>query len=837
MKLSELRNGQTGIIIKVRGRGAFRRRIIEMGFVKGKEINLVKYAPLNDPIEFNILNYEVSLRKSEAERIEIILKDDLERIENQGFKIMETVNPDPSIEEINEKIKEINVVIVGNPNSGKTTLFNYVSGLQERVGNYSGVTVTSKTASFKHKGYKIILTDLPGTYSLSAYSPEELYVRRYILEEIPDIVINVVDASNLERNLYLSTQLIDMDVKVIIALNMYDELIAKGDRFNYIELGMKLGIPFTATVSSKGKGINRLFDKVIDFYEDQLPNIRHIHLHYGDETEKAISCIQEQLKPNFLLTDKISSRFLALKLLEKDKDAEKIIQECENSEKIIQTTAKQIKHLESSFNDDIEVILADARYGFIVGAVKEHYREGNHNRRKVSQNIDSVLTHKFFGYPVFILFLILMFQSTFSLGAYPQALIERMVSYIHEFFNNIMNDGMLKDLITDGIINGVGGVVVFLPNILVLFFFISIMEDTGYMARVAFIMDKLMHKIGMHGKSFIPMLMGFGCNVPAIMATRTIESKNDRLLTMLINPFMSCSARLPVYILIVGAFFPKNPSIYLFAIYFVGILIAILSAILFKKTILKTSEVPFVMELPPYRIPMLKSSLKHMWNKGKQYLSKMGGVILVASILIWSLGYFPRNSSLTSKFDLQSQKFKTEASSLKSQKYISVEEKFKIKQIENKIDSIVLLKEAVRLQYSYIGKIGHFISPVMEPLGLNWKMGVAIFSGVAAKEVVVSTLAVLHQVQYSEKSETIQQKLHNEIYTQGKFIGQPVYSPLVAFTFLLFILLYFPCIATIVAIKNESGSWKWALFSMLYTTGVAWLISFIFYQSGKLLGF
>ncbi len=834
MKLSDLQNKDKAIIIKIRGRGAFRKRIIEMGFIKGKEVEVIKNAPLKDPIEYKVLGYEISLRRSEAELIEVVLPS--QNIYSELDNYEGTISDDVLKISLKEKQKTINVALVGNPNCGKTTLFNFASGAKEHVGNYSGVTVDSKLAKFKQGTYKFNIVDLPGTYSLTAYSPEEIYVRNYIFEEIPDIVINVLDASNIERNLYLTTQLIDMDIKVVIALNMYDEMIDKGDKLDYTSLGKMIGIPIVPTIGSKGKGIKELFDKVIDVYEDKDPIVRHIHINYGKPVENAIQKIQTEIKNNLWLTDKISSRFLSIKLIEKDKNSDIRIKKCDNYNKIIDKTKDEIIVLENQFKEDSETLITDAKYGFISGAIKETFKEGSIGRNIKTQIIDTFLTHRLFGFPVFIFFMWLMFQSTFSLGQYPMDWIEFIVSQISNLFSNYMPNGMLKDLIVDGILAGVGGVIVFLPNILILFFFISLMEDTGYMARVAFIMDKLMHFIGLHGKSFIPLIMGFGCNVPAIMATRTLENKNDRLLTMLINPLMSCSARLPVYLILIGAIFPDNAGTLLFSIYMIGIFLAIIVALIFKKILFRSEETPFVMELPPYRIPTLKSTLIHMWNKGSQYLKKMGGIILIASIIIWALGYFPRQADNSSQFDKKIKQINIKYDNIISLTNDSIINKTTVKEKDSIINIVRLQKEANRQKNSYIGRLGHFIEPVMKPLGFDWKMSVSIVSGIAAKEIVVSTLSVLYQANVGAVSsdKNLIHKLKNEKHSSGSSIGKPVYTPLVTFSLILFTLIYFPCIATVVTIKNESGSWKWSIFMIMYTTTLAWTVSFLVYQIGSL---
>lgn len=840
MLLSELQNGEYGIVSKVRGRGAFRKRITEMGFIRGKKVTVIKNAPLKDPIEYSILGYDVSLRRSEAGLIEVITPDEARELLQANFQGVLPPTAESDLVTSGAKVgsKIVNVALVGNPNSGKTTLFNIASGSREHVGNYSGVTVDSKLARFKYKGYTFNITDLPGTYSLTAYTPEELYVRRFIHEQKPDVVINVVDASNLERNLYLSTQLIDMDIKVVIALNMFDELLKQGDRFEYKELGKMIGIPFVPTVGSKGKGINELFDTVINVYTDKDKTLRHVHINYGDHIERAIELVQVpiKIKENSNLTIHYSSRFLAIKLLEKDKQAHRILSNANNYKEISETALQQIKRLEDIYKEDSETLITDAKYGFVAGALRETYHESLHKKHKNSQTIDAFITHKVFGFPIFLFFMWVAFYTTFRLGAYPMDWIDQGVSFLSSTLARVMSDGAFKDLLIGGIINGVGSVIVFLPNILLLFFFISILEDTGYMARAVFIMDKLMHKIGLHGKSFIPLIMGFGCNVPAIMATRTIENRKNRMVTMLINPFMSCSARLPVYILILGAFFPENAGTLLFLIYLIGIGMAILVAIVFKKTLFKGEDIPFVMELPPYRVPTLRSTIRHMWHKGSQYLQKMGGVILVAVIIIWAMEYYPRNTEMLKKYDERIAIVQNEfqEKNLDENHYIPTDSLNTL--LKNRVDEIESERIAERQANSYLGLIGRFIEPVIRPLGFDWKMGVSLLSGVAAKEIVVSTLGVLVQAEVEdESSNTLINKLQAETFSYGPRMGEKVFTPLSAFSFLLFILIYFPCVAVIAAIKKESGNWKWAAFTIIYTTGLAWIVSFIFYQIGSLI--
>jgi len=835
MNLSQLKTNEEGVITKVRGRGAFRKRITEMGFIKGKKVKVIKNAPLKDPIEYSLMGYEISLRRSEAQLIEVITEKEATGLFNKRFNGVEAQAG--LVQSAKIKGKNINVALVGNPNSGKTTLFNYASHSREHVGNYGGVTVGSKAAKFRQEGYTFNVVDLPGTYSLSAYSPEELYVRKFIFGETPDVIINIVDASNLERNLYLTTQLIDMDVKVIIALNMYDELQKRGDQFDYESLGKMMGIPIVPTISSKGHGIKELFKKVIDVYEDKEPLVRHIHINYGKEVEKSLKIIQDEIWKNKSLTDMVSSRFYALKLIEKDKSAHFSLSRWPNYSEIKGIAGNEIERLEKMFHDDSETLITDAKYGFISGALKETLISGQH-KRNTTDIIDAFITHKLFGFPIFFLLIFIMFFATFELGQYPMNWLDQSIVLFSGWLQSNIPAGALKDLLIDGIVGGVGSVIVFLPNILILFFFISLMEDTGYMARAAFIMDKIMHKIGLHGRSFIPLIMGFGCNVPAIMATRTIENRNNRLVTMLINPFMSCSARLPVYILVIGAFFPKHPGLVLFIIYLIGILIAATVAKILKKTFFRTEEIPFVMELPPYRVPTLKSTLKHMWYKGEQYLKKMGGVILIASILIWALGYYPKNVAYSIDHDTTISTNESRYNQLLESIKVENTDRYNhiLKEKNKVIRSLLLAKEAEKQEKSYIGKIGHFIEPVLKPLGFDWKMGVSLLTGIAAKEVVVSTMGVLYQAgaDIDEKSETLIGKIRDQTYTNGIRSGEKVYTPVIAFGFLMFILIYFPCVAVIVAIKKESGSWKWALFTIFYTTSLAWFVAFVVYQTGSL---
>lgn len=821
MRLSELRTGEKGVIVKVLGHGGFRKRIVEMGFIKGKTVEVILNAPLKDPIKYRLLGYEISLRRQEADMIEVVSEQEARTMQNPYHgSITEDVPVSESelVALAKGKRRTINVALVGNPNCGKTSLFNIASGAHEHVGNYSGVTVDAKEGFFDFQGYHFRIVDLPGTYSLSAYTPEELYVRKHIIEETPDVIINVADSSNLERNFYLTTQLIDMNVRMVIALNMYDELESSGNKLDYIKLSQLIGVPMIPTVCRRGEGIDQLFHVIIGIYEggdflsqkgeirseiledlrdwhktyvpdhefgshkeeeDVRPRgyMRHIHINHGPELERSIEEVKKAISQNEDIRHKYSTRFLSIKLLENDKEIENFISTLPNGKEIIAIRNKETLRIRKVMNEDSEQAITDAKYGFITGALKETFTDNHLEKEQTTRVIDSIVTHRIWGYPIFFLFLYIMFEGTFVLGDYPMQGIEWLVDQLGNLIRNNMAEGPLKDLLIDGIIGGVGGVIVFLPNILILYFFISILEDSGYMARAAFIMDKIMHRMGLHGKSFIPLIMGFGCNVPAIMATRTIEDRKSRLITMLVNPLMSCSARLPIYLVMIGAFFPNCASFMLLCIYTAGILLAVIMARIFSKFLVKGEDSPFVMELPPYRMPTSKSIIRHTWEKGAQYLKKMGGIIMIASIIIWFLGYYPQHDA-----------------------YESVAE-----QQEN----------------SYIGQIGKAIEPVIKPLGFDWKLGIGLISGVGAKELVVSTLGVL----YTNEGDVENVNLSNRI---------PI-TPLVALAYMLFVLIYFPCIATFAAIKQESGSWKWAIFTAGYTTGLAWLVAFTVFQIGSLI--
>lgn len=834
MKLSDLNTGEQGVIVKVNGHGSFRKRLIEMGFIAGKKVTVVLNAPLKDPIEYEILGYKLSLRRSEAEQIEVISESEAKEVMKKDSSF-DTIYADDCDEEwsLNNLMKKlaeerkhvIRVALVGNPNCGKTSLFNIASGSHEHVGNYSGVTVDAKEGRFEYKGYKFVLVDLPGTYSLSAYSPEELYVRKNLIDNVPDVVINVVDASNIERNLYLTAQVIDMNLRVVMALNMYDELKDKGDELDIKQLGYLLGMPVCPTVSRDGTGIPELFDTVIKIYTQSDPKLaRHIHINHGAELEKSIDRIKLLLQKNQSLRDKYSTRYLAIKYLEDDKDIEKIIDTLPNRDEIISARVIEEQRIIDLLHTNTESAIVDAKYAFIQGALAETYKphQDATPRKTITDKIDAVVTNKWMAFPIFIAVLYLIFQTTFAVGDYPMQWIDWFVGKFGDFVATFMADGWLKDLVVDGIISGVGSVLVFLPNILILYFFISLMEDSGYMSRAAFIVDKLMHKIGLHGKSFIPMVMGFGCNVPAIMATRAIESRKSRMITIAIIPFMSCAGRLPIFVLLAGAFFPHNAALVLLGIYLLGIVLAILSAIVLSKFV-KDDDLPFVMELPPYRIPTAKAIWRHTWEKGKQYLQKMATTILVCSVLIWFLGYFPKNKELMATQEEYATLAQTPAGRLSANADdvdVNAATATK-KELMTRIDSLY----AYQQENSYIGQLGRMVSPALDPLGFNWKMDVGLLTGIAAKELVVSTLGVM----YSEGAKVSEgHDMSEDTQLQSALVNDV--TPAAALSFMVFILLYFPCVATFVAIKNETGKWRWAVACCAYTMAVAWIMSFIVYR-------
>jgi ferrous iron transport protein B len=817
MKLSELQTGARGVIVKVHGHGGFRKRIVEMGFIKGETVEVLLNAPLRDPVKFKLMDYEVSLRRAEAELVEVVGEDEVkDLLPEEQPATTDAWQTEPARDDFytrmqrlaDERRHEIDVCFVGNPNCGKTSIFNDASGAHERVGNYSGVTVDAKRSTFKLDGYKFNVVDLPGTYSLTTYTPEELYVRKYIIEQHPSILINVVDASNLERNLYLTTQLIDMDVPVIMALNMYDELRASGNELDIDQLGRMLGVPIVPTVGRTGEGVKELFREIIAIHEGRQAVARHIHVNHGTTLEKHIEQVERVIRENPEPHFNYSARFLAIKMLENDRQITEVCRQFPNFTAIQEACRLSRESVRKELGEDIENTITDAKYGFIQGALRECFKKKRVYTRRLTYYLDQVVTHPVLGYPIFLLLMYLMFFCTFNIGQYPMDWIDAGVGWLAELCSAYLPNGPVKDLLVDGIIGGVGGVIVFLPNIMILYLFISWMEDSGYMARTAFIMDKIMHKMGLHGKSFIPMIMGFGCNIPAIMSTRTIEDRKSRLITMLIIPLMSCSARLPVYIIIISAFFPHNSALVLLSLYIIGIVLSIILARIFSRFVVKGESSPFVMELPPYRLPSLQSVSRHAWEKGQQYLKKMGTTILVASIIVWAFSYFPRGTE-----DMSNEQ---------------------------------------HMEQSYMGQLGKALEPIIRPCGFGWKEGVSILAGVGAKEIVASTMGVLYSssedaaTSGGADSETPEAAADTDAASSARIshliarnsfttLESPAQRPIAAYAFLIFVLLYMPCIPACVSIRNESGKRKWAVFTIAYTTGLAWICAVLVFQIGSLL--
>lgn len=812
MILVDLQPGETGVITKILGHGAFRKRVMEMGFVRGREVKCILNAPLMDPVKYALMDYEVSLRRNEASMIEIMPIAEWYEHEADADKaeMKATSMHDEEAAHAVRHDKIINVALLGNPNCGKTSLFNIVSGANEHVGNYAGVTVDAKSGHLNYKGYRINVVDLPGTYSLSAYSPEEQYVVRYLRNETPDVMINVIVASNLERNLYLTTELIDMNRPMVIALNMFDELEKSGAKLRYKELGAMLGVPIIPTVASMGKGIKDLLDTVISVYEMKHPDIRHIHVKMSPEIESAVDVLRSDIKKESDVTPHFATRYLAIKLLEGDPEAESLIKSASSYDSIIKDRDSLAENVKNQLNEDIQTAIAADKYGFIQGALAETLEGSLAKEEKTTKIIDTIVTSKLLGFPIFLAIMFLTFWCTFQLGSYPMEWIESLVSWISETLANILPQGPVRDLLLDGIIGGVGGVIVFLPNILILYFFISFMEDSGYMARVAFITDKLMHKMGLHGKSFIPLVTGFGCNVPAVMSTRIIESTSSRLITILVLPFMSCSARLPIYVLLAGAFFPSHGALVFFGLYLLGIIVAVVTARLLRRFWFKKDETPFVMELPPYRVPSGKSVMRSMWSKAKQYLHKMGGLILVASIIIWALSYFPRYT-----FDDIPDSYITSTMA-------EMPENARNSLSQEDINENIL--HTYQQEHSILGEIGKFCEPIVKPMDLGWKSCVSLIAGMAAKEVVVSTMGVLY---VGEDDATA---LSERLATPSPLTGKAPFTMASALAFLVFALLYFPCVATLAATIKETGNWRYGLFSLIYNTTLAWILAVFTYH-------
>jgi ferrous iron transport protein B len=722
--------------------------------------------------------------------------------------------------------KSLTIALAGNPNSGKTTIFNNITGTRQKVGNWPGVTVEKKEGIVNKYGYELKIIDLPGTYSLTPFSVEEIIARDFVLDECPDVVIDIIDASNLERSLYLATQLREIDCKVLFALNMADIARTRGNKIDAKKLSELLDLPIVFTVGNKNEGIDELLKKAVELAESDIDTSGKRKVKYNKDIENSISELRSFIENNLEVLLPYKTRWTIIKLLENDKIVkERVLQKAgDQAQNIIQEVQLHRKLLADRFNDDPEIVMTDERYGFIAGIIKEVLTTIAKQRIDISRNIDLVLTNRFVGFPIFIFFIWAMFQLTFSLGAYPMEWLDSSVNWFSMSLDGLLTDSLLKDLLINGVIAGVGSVIVFLPNILILFFCIALFEDTGYMSRAAFLMDRIMHLIGLHGKSFIPMLMGFGCSVPAIMATRTLESEKDRILTILITPFMSCSAKLPIYIVLAGIFFSAKAGTVIFCIYFAGIILAVVTGRLFRSTLLRGADAPFVMELPPYRAPMIKSLIIHMWDRSKMFLKKMGGVILIGSVVVWTLSAFPRNIQYSSDYVAETNSvialYDTEITTANG-----LDRRYLEKKRDAAISELETAQKSEKVEKSYMGRIGKTLAPVFAPLGIDWRGSVAVLTGFVAKEIVVSTMGILY-LAGDEGTDTLKNALLSSDMT-----------PLSALAMMVFVLLYLPCLATVATIKQETGSFKWTLFSITYSTSLAWVAAFCVYQGGKIIGF
>lgn len=810
--LSQMNIGDKGIVRAVKATGEIRRRLLDMGLFTGIRFRVIRIAPLGDPIVIKVRGFDLSLRLEEASQIRV------EKIGHTGDGIpmreyKNLYSPVPIAERRTSTSKNIRVALLGNPNSGKTSLFNQIVGAHQKVGNFTGVTVEKYEGILQYKGYTIEVTDLPGTYSLTAYSPEEIVTRNFILEEKPDIVIDVVAGSNLERNLYLTTQIMELEVDMLVALNMYDEVEKLGIKIDIPQLEALLGSHVIPTSAFKKTGIDSLLDHIIQVFEGKI-TIAKNKLIFTREIDEEIHVIRRLLEKDEYLSERYNLTWMAIKLLESDQEVYETVKGRSIYLKVSRELTDFLVRYKHSGENDPETTIIEDRHAFIRGALQETVKFPSVQKKSVTDYIDNILLNRVLGLPIFFGIMWLMFQFTFTLGTPFMNWIDLFFQFLSKNIGNLMPDSYLKLLLIDGIIAGVGGVLVFIPNILFLFLSIAFLEGSGYMARAAFVIDKIMHKIGLHGKSFIPMITGFGCSVPAIMATRTLKNKGDRITTMMIIPFMSCGAKLPVYILLLSAFFsPGIAGNMLFGIYMFGILIAFLSALIIKKAAFKGQSEPFVMELPPYRIPGLKSLFYQMIFKTKMYLKKAGTIILTASIIIWIASNFPVDvrseqlySRTVSRIESNSELTETEKNSLIS-KYTT----------EN---------AAKQLEYSAAGRFGKMLSPLIKPLGFDWKIGIALTAGFAAKEVVVSTLSTLFSISETEED-------YGQIAERLK--DRSGYSRATALSLIVFVLLYVPCIAATTAFHKEAGSWKWTRFFILYTMSVAWVFSFLFYRIGLLL--
>jgi ferrous iron transport protein B len=685
-------------------------------------------------------------------------------------------------------MKRIVVALVGNPNSGKSSLFNLLTGAHQHVANYPGATVEKKQGRLRYKDHEIVVVDLPGTYSLTAYSIEELIARRFIQEEKPDVVVDVVDASNIERNLYLGTQLIEMAPPLVFAFNMADLAKRRGLVFDLEQLSRLLEARIVPTVGNKGEGRAALLEAILQTaQEGKKPRIHNVR--YGGEIEEKLARIEEAVSRwEQDLAGQYGARWLAMKLIEQDEETVAKVRQRE----VLDLVDRSVQHLRGLFRDEPEIVMADRRYGFISGACQETIRNSVERRHDASDTIDAIVTHPVLGLPIFLFLMYVVFFGTFTIGRYPMHGLEVFFGWLAATVNTLWPADTalwLRSLLVEGVISGAGGVLVFLPNILLLFLAIAILEDSGYMARAAFVTDRIMHRIGLHGKSFIPMLIGFGCSVPAIMGTRILENRRNQLTTIMVIPLMSCGARLTIYALFIPAFFPphwRGPVLWI--IYVIGIVLGVVCAKLLRLTLFKGETVPFVMELPPYRMPTAKAMLVHTWQRGWLYLRKAGTVILAASIVLWAAANYPKPSA-GALAGLGGEEARQKA-----------------------------------LQHSVVGRLGRAIEPALRPLGFDWKIGTALIGAVPAKELFVSQMGIIYAAGDTDGHQTtLRQKL------------QANYTPLTGFCVMLFALISAPCIATVAATRQETGSWGWALFQFLGLTALAYAITLIVYQAGRVL--
>ena len=701
------------------------------------------------------------------------------------------------------------VALAGNPNSGKTTIFNNITGARQHVGNYAGVTVERREGFRRFQGQDLLLVDLPGTYSLTANSLDEIVARNVIIDEKPDLIVNILDASNLERNLYLALQLLELERPLVLALNMTDMAEKAGIRINSDVLRTRLGVPVVKLIGNRNQGTEELLQTVVESSKRTI--YRPFSIDYGAKIEAAIVEVTEALQN--LTHVKFPIRWLAVKLLENDTEVQASLLKIEGGSAVAAIVARVRNKTAVLLGEELEIAMAEARYRVVADIVAEFVDSSGRQEQTVSDRIDRVLTHRVLGLPLFFGIMWLLFNVVFTVGEIPQGWIEDAVKWFSDLVSANLAEGELRSLLVDGIIGGVGSVLTFLPSILLLFFGIALLEDTGYMARAAFVMDRVMRAVGLHGKSFIPLLLGFGCSVPAVMGARTLENKSDRMVTILVSPLMSCSARLPVYTLLIAAFFSENVAgSVLFSIYFLGISLAILMALVFRKWMFPGASEPFIMEMPPYHLPTLRSIAIHMWERSILYLKKAGTLILAASILIWFITNYPANVEYSKDYDAAKMQI--------TEQYDEEAAKPLLAQLDQE-------QAGEKLALSYAGQFGHFIEPVIKPLGFDWKMGVGLVSAVAAKEVLVSTLATIYSVgDVEEDSQSLQEAL----------AADAAFSPLVAFSLMVFTLIYSPCLAVLAVVRRETNSWKWPAFSFVYSTTLAWIMSFVVYQGGRLIG-